>query len=162
MEEPPKKVPISLLSSKEESSDSEWDEELTPEVVEDSYEGNSDEDDKGVGSNKRRKIVCPAKTNPLDDDKDVGSSQRKREKIVCPANPDDYPQLASFLRQNHMEEELQQNWTVIGNENASKLQQQWIQIMDKQMDVAAVKLDLIQDIFDIISPQHNLFLPDYH
>ncbi|KAG6411778.1 hypothetical protein SASPL_129862 [Salvia splendens] len=60
-----------------------------------------------------------------------------------------------------MEEELQRNWTVIGDENATKLQQRWVRIIEKQMDIAAYKLDLIQDIFDIINPQANLFLSDF-
>ncbi|KAG6414436.1 hypothetical protein SASPL_127158 [Salvia splendens] len=218
MDEAPKKFPISMISSSEESSDLEWEDEL---MVVDSYEGDSDGDDKDdgssknrrkvespaktnqddkdkdkdkdvgsskkrreieslakqnqddkdkdVGSSKKRKIVSPAKTNQDDKDvrsskkrrkivslakknqddkeKDVGSSSKKilsqaktnqddkdkdkddgssSKMIVSPANPDGYPRLASFLRQNHMEEALQRNWTVIGNENASKLQQQWM------------------------------------
>ncbi|KAG6411785.1 hypothetical protein SASPL_129869 [Salvia splendens] len=182
MDGTPKKFPISMLSSSEESSYSEWEDEL---MVADSYESDSDGDDEDDGSSKkRRKIVSPAKTNQhgkdvgssskkivspaktnRDDkekDKDVGRSSKKivspaktncddkekdvgsgSKKIVSPANPDDYPRLASFLRQNHMEEELQRNWTVIGDENATKLQQRWVRIIEKQMDIAAYKLGFI-------------------
>lgn len=122
------------MLTQEEDCDLE-DDDMMSLVAADSYDGGADDD------------------VHVDDD----APTNKRRKIVDRVNPEDYPQLAMFLRQNHLEEELQQNWTVVGNHNATMLEQNWIQIMNKQMDLAAAKMDLVGDIFELINNKANLF-----
>lgn len=78
--------------------------------------------------------------------------QRKgKEKVVDRVNPDDYPELAKFVKLGVLGEEAQRNWSVIGDENATMLQKRWIEIMDKQLHLSLWKTDLIKDIFSFIT-----------
>lgn len=130
---------ISMLGQQEGEDDDSWNEDSSCDekklIVSDSYDEES--------GDEPNKTKTKMKTNGK-------TKSRKRKSKTKRIKAKDYPHLEDFVKQKLLGDEVEDDWRMVGNENATSLEKEWLQITNNLTHNALARKRTIVDIYSLV------------